>query len=155
PPFGHLFHHAMGGKEDMRAIADKKIARDRDPGRLQRFDLGQEGLWIDDQPVADDGLFTRPQNTAGDELQNELLLPNEHGMPGVVAALITRDDVKAAGEQIDDLPLALISPLGAQYDYVSHSKPNHFSVFVLPRAGQGVFSIPAIYRAGDSTPCTS
>src|ERR1035438_94471 len=41
-------------------------------------------------------------------------------MAGVVPALIARDDVEAVGEEIDNLPLTLVPPLGSQDDYVTH-----------------------------------
>jgi hypothetical protein len=34
-------------------------------------------------------------------------------MPGVVTALVTSDDLEMFGEQINDLALAFVSPLGA------------------------------------------
>ncbi len=66
-----------------------------------------------------------PQNAARNQLQHELLLADEDRVAGVVAALIARDDIEALGEQIDDLPLALVSPLGSQDDYVSHFDQTH------------------------------
>ena len=102
----------------MRAIADEEIARHRDAGGFQRIDLGEQRGRIDDQAVADDGLLAGPQDAARDQLEDELLFADEDGVAGIVAALIARDDVEPFGEEIDDLPLALVSPLGAQDDYV-------------------------------------
>ena len=44
--------------------------------------------------------------------------------PGIMAALIARHDIELLGEEIDDLPFALVAPLGAQDDYVSPFCPN-------------------------------
>ena len=41
-------------------------------------------------------------------------------MARIVAALIARHDIEPFGEEIDDLAFALVAPLGAQDDYVSH-----------------------------------
>jgi hypothetical protein len=38
---------------------------------------------------------------------------NDNGMAGVVAALIASDDVKMWRKQVDDLALAIITPLRA------------------------------------------
>ena len=42
--------------------------------------------------------------------------PTTHGVPGVVAALVAGDDGERLGEQVDDLALALVAPLGADDD---------------------------------------
>src|SRR5581483_4576683 len=42
-------------------------------------------------------------------------------MAGVVAALEAHHDVGAAGEPIDDLALALVTPLGADHGHVGHA----------------------------------
>ena len=57
--FGHLLHHAMGGKEHVGAVADEEIARNGDAGRFESIDLAQQRGGIDDQSVADDGLLSR------------------------------------------------------------------------------------------------
>ncbi len=82
-----------------------------------------------DDAVADDGLHARAKNAAGDQLQDVLLLADEDGVAGVVAALIARDDVEALGEEVDDLALAFVAPLGAENDDVFHcAQTPYFSV---------------------------
>src|ERR1044071_4467421 len=46
-------------------------------------------------------------------MQHEGLITYLHRVTRIVAALIADDDVKALGEQIDDLAFAFIPPLGA------------------------------------------
>ena len=75
---------------------------------------------IDHQAVADHRLLARAQNAARDQFQDEFLLADENRVAGVVSALIARDNIEPFGEEIDNLPFALVSPLGAQDDYVSH-----------------------------------
>src|SRR5271166_4142878 len=51
------------------------------------------------------------------------LLPVAHDrVPGVVAALEAHDGVRLLGEQIGDLPLSLVAPLGADYHDSGHAK---------------------------------
>src|SRR6266699_1702005 len=50
-----------------------------------------------------------------------------HGMSGIVPALIADHDVKAFGEQINDLAFAFIAPLGADY----HDRFGHWLKEVL------------------------
>ena len=49
-----------------------------------------------------------------------VLVAHEHRVPGVVAALVAGDDVVPLGEQVDDLALALVAPLGADDDGCRH-----------------------------------
>ena len=54
------------------------------------------------------------QDPRGDQMQDVLLLTNDDRVPGVRAALIAHDDIGVLGKEIDDLPLALIAPLGTK-----------------------------------------
>ena len=56
----------------------------------------------------------------GISLQDECLIADPHRVTGVVSALITDHHVESVGKQIDDFPLTLVSPLGAQDDYITH-----------------------------------
>ena len=91
-----------------------------DARRFERLDLIQQRRRIDHHAVADHRLHARPQNAARNQLQDEFLLADEYGVAGVVPALIARHDVEVLREQVDDLPFALVSPLRAQDDDVSH-----------------------------------
>ena len=118
----------MAGKQHLRAIADPEVAAHLDAGRFQHLDFAEQRAGIDDQPVADDRLFSRPQNAAGNELEDELLIADAHRMAGVMAALVARHDIEVRGEQIDDLPLAFVAPLGAQDDNISHGNQTRIIV---------------------------
>ena len=118
--FRHFLHHAMGGKQHVRAIADAQIGGDRDAGRFQSIDLAQQRGGVDDQAVADHGLLPGTQNAARDQFQNELLFADENRVAGIVPALIARHDVELFREEIDDFAFTLVAPLGAEDDYVSH-----------------------------------
>ena len=96
---------------NVRPVADEQIAVNGDAQPFEGFDLPQQRGRVDDQSVADDGLFAPPQNAAGNQREHESPLAYLDGMPGVVTALAAHDDVKAFGEQIDDLALALVAPL--------------------------------------------
>ena len=53
------------------------------------------------------------EHAGRDETEREVLVRELHGVAGVVPALIASDDVEAFTEEIDDLPLAFVSPLRA------------------------------------------
>ena len=59
----------------------------------------------------------------GDEVELELLAVADDGVPGVVAALVADDHVALGRQQIGDLALALVAPLGADHDCPGHHSP--------------------------------
>ena len=58
----------------------------------------------------------------GISFKTKLLLPDKDGVPGVVAALIARDNVEMFGQQVDHVALALIAPLRTEDDNVLRQK---------------------------------
>jgi hypothetical protein len=56
------------------------------------------------------------ENSARDLMKDERLVPDLDGVPGVGAALIANYPVGALRENINELALALVSPLGADDD---------------------------------------
>src|SRR5204862_266615 len=116
PRLRHFLHHAVRRKQHVRPVADKEAPGDLYARGFKGFDLGEQRAGIDDQAIADDRLLARAQDAARDQLENIFLLAYKNGMAGVMPALIPRDDVELLGKEIDDLPLALVSPLGSQDD---------------------------------------
>ena len=55
------------------------------------------------------------EDPGGDQVELELLAVADDRVAGVVAALEAHDRVGALGEQVGDLALALVAPLGADY----------------------------------------
>src|SRR5215470_17324981 len=111
----------MKREDDVRAIADAKLAANVEARGLQRLHFFQQRGQIHHHAVADDGQHPRPQDAAGNKLQDELFLANEDGMAGIMAALISRDNVEALGEQIHNFTFALVAPLRAKDDDVAHA----------------------------------
>ena len=60
----------------------------------------------------------------GIELEGVALTADHDGVAGVVAALVAHDVAVLLGEQVDDLGLALVAPLGADDDGDGHARPN-------------------------------
>ena len=104
----------------MRAIADAQLVLDVDAGGFERRHLLEQRRQIDHHAVADHRLHARAQNAARDQLEHELLLPDEDGVAGVVPALIARHDVEALGKQIDHFAFAFVAPLRAENDDIAH-----------------------------------
>ena len=99
--------------------------RDQDAARttvhtppLLQF-LVQRGR-LDDDAVSDHAALVRMQDSGRDQVQDVLALADDDGVAGVVASLVAGHDVKAFGDEVDDFPLAFVSPLRADDDGVGH-----------------------------------
>ena len=88
-------------------------AFDRDAALLEGVELAAQDPRIDDRPVADDAELARVEDPRGNQMQFEGLAVAHDRVSGVVAALKAHDHVAALGEQVDDLALAFVAPLGA------------------------------------------
>ena len=102
---------AMVGQDDVGPVADEQAVADVDALAGEGVDLREQRRRVDHHPVADDAAHPRVQDAGGQEVEDELGLAHPHGVTGVVAALITRHDGGAGGEEVDDLALALVAPL--------------------------------------------
>ena len=103
----HVVRH-----DQVRRARDAQ-AVDRDPALLQGVELAAQHPGVDDGPVADDAELARVEDPRRDQVQLERLAVAHDRVPGVVAALEPHHHVAALGEQVDDLALALVAPLGA------------------------------------------
>src|SRR5579884_3164864 len=83
---------------------------------LESIHFLQKGNGIEHHAVADDAAASFTQHATRNKLQHELLAADDDRVSGVMSAGIACDDVEVLREHIDDLALALISPLGADYD---------------------------------------
>ena len=99
---------AVVRQDEVRLLADEQPVADLDAERRQRVDLGEQRLRIDDDAVADDAEHAVVEDARRDQVQDELPAVDVDGVPGVVAALIARDDAEMGRQQIDDLALAFI-----------------------------------------------
>ena len=53
-------------------------------------------------------------------MQDRLFSVDDEGVAGIIAALKSDYDIRVLGEEVDDLALALISPLSSDDSYVGH-----------------------------------
>ncbi len=111
----------MVGHDQVRVGGDPQAA-DVDAPRAQRVELLDQHLRVDHDPVADHAALAGVEDAGGDQVQLPLLAVAHDRVPGVVAALEAHHRVAVLGEQIDDLALPLIAPLGADYDYARHAE---------------------------------
>ena len=126
------------------SLIEQPVA-DLDPEPRQLVDLREQRLRIDDYAVADDARDAVVQDAGRDQMQDELLAVHVDGVPGVVSALIARDDRKLRRQQIDDLALAFVTPLRAKNHDV-----HRFRYFM--RRRQGLHDGSSRYVSGVLTP---
>ena len=78
--------------------------------------LAEQRLERDHHAVADEALHALAHDARGNQRQHRLLAADDQRVPGVVPALEARHGARALGQQVDDLALAFIAPLGADDD---------------------------------------
>ena len=105
----------MVRQDQVGAIADEQPPLDIDAEALQLVHFGEERRRVDDDAVADQAGDAGMQDARGNQVEHELLAADVDGVAGVVAALVAADDREVRGQQIDDLALAFVAPLGAQH----------------------------------------
>ena len=100
---------------------DEKAILERDSCRLQGAELLAETIRKDDHPITDDTGRPGMKDARGNVVEKELLFADLDGMAGIGATLIPGDNVDVRREHVDDLPLALVTPLRTD-----HSNAGHF-----------------------------
>src|SRR4051794_41918203 len=88
----------------------------------QPLDLAGENSRVDDDAVADRADLARVEDPRGDQVELEGLTVADDRVAGVVSALKADHDIGLLREQVGDLALALVAPLGADYDDSRHDQ---------------------------------
>ena len=113
--------HDVVRHDQVRVGADAQAA-DVDTAGRQPVELTGQHQRVDDDAVADDAQLALVQHPRGDQVELVRDAFPDDRVPGVVAALEAHDHLGAFGEQVDDLPLAFIAPLGADEHDSGHSR---------------------------------
>ena len=103
----------MVGEHHVGCVADVQSPGGIDARLFQAVDLLHQADGIDHDTVADHAGGAFSKNAGGDEVQDALRRANDDRVAGVGAALGADDDVRLLSQEVDDLALALIAPLGA------------------------------------------
>ena len=93
----------------------------RDAAPLEVVELFDEDAGIDDAAGAEHALLA-PEDARGHVLELVGLAVGDDRVAGVGTALVAAHEVGMLGEQIDDLALALVSPLRADDDCRGHGE---------------------------------
>ena len=90
------------------------------PRCLEAVQLLDQHLRVEHDAGAQHAQGARPENAARHQPQLVGLVAEHERVAGVVASLVAGDDVGPLGEQVDDLALALVAPLGADDHRAGH-----------------------------------
>jgi hypothetical protein len=66
------------------------------------------------------------KGAGGDQVQDRLFALDDQRVAGVIAALEADYDIGILGEEVDDLPFALVSPLSSDNSDVGHISISDF-----------------------------
>ncbi len=100
------------GHDQVRVAGDEDTPRRRAAASFQLVELGHEHLGVDDATRPDRAGLTL--HDPGRDLPDLVgLLADDDGVAGVRPTLVAADEVGVLGEEVDDLPLALVAPLRA------------------------------------------
>ena len=102
------------------ALPDTFSREQSTPLGLERVDLGEQHDRVDHDAVADDRRDVVVQHARRHELEGERLAVDHQGVAGVVAALVADDHRHLLGDEVGQLALALVAPLGAHHDRRRH-----------------------------------
>ena len=111
-----LVQELVVGHTDGGLVADPEILRrDGDAAVPEALHLAAEVLQVDDHPGAQHVHRAVPEDAGGHQVEDESPLVVDHGVSGVVAALVAHDDVISLTEEVHHPALALVPPVDA-YD---------------------------------------
>jgi hypothetical protein len=113
-----LVQRNVGGQDQRTGRADPQSLDNRNGLGRQPVDLGEQGLHRHPDAVADQAFHVFAQDARGDQVEHRLLAPDHQRVARVVPPLETHDGGGPLGQQVDDLALSLVPPLGTDDNYV-------------------------------------
>ena len=99
------------GEHQMRPVGDEQPAGGIDAAVVELIELGKEVLRLQHDAVADHTGDALVQDAGRYLPEDELAVTDDDGVASVGPALIADHKIRPLGQHIDELPLALISPL--------------------------------------------
>ena len=104
------------GEDEVRAVADVQSSLDVDAGCYQPIDLVKQRVRIEHDAVADGAPHARVQYAARDLMEHEGAVAEVDRVAGIGTALVADDPIRAFREDINEFPLAFVTPLGTNDD---------------------------------------
>ena len=101
-------------------IRDKEAAFGVDSLRVEVGNLGERLDGVEHDTVTDDANLVLVHDARGYQVEHELLVAHLDGVARVRAALETHDDIRIERQEINNLRLTFIAPLGADNNTICH-----------------------------------
>ena len=114
--FAGMVQRDVVGHDEGAGLGQAQALAHRNALVLELGHFLEQGLGREHHAVADEAFHALAQDAGGDQVQDGLFVADDQGVAGVVPALEAHHRGGVLGEQIDDLALALVTPLGAQND---------------------------------------
>jgi hypothetical protein len=92
----------------MRTIADDEVIGDFNSLFAQAIKLADQIDGVDDHAIPDDACLSGTEDARRNQVENILLISNNHRVTGIVSALAANDDIGLIGEKIDNLSRAFV-----------------------------------------------
>ena len=121
PALGEAVELGVVRHDHVGVAADQQPAA-VDAAGLEAVDLADQHAGVDDHAVADDRRDPWVEDPARDELEGERLVLDDDGVAGVVPALVAHHDLHVGGEEVGELALPLVAPLGAHDNCSGHAR---------------------------------
>lgn len=113
-------HQLMHVKHDMGAVGDEDPALGLQAMFLQRLELLEEARHVHDTATADDIDAVGVHQPARQDVEVVGDAVRDDGVARVVAALGAAADLRFVGEDVGQLALAFVAPLGAEHNRDGH-----------------------------------
>ncbi len=108
----------MSTQNDRARQTDAEAIANRHVIGFQLAHFFQQSLGRQDNTVADEAIDVLPQNAGRNQVKRCFLAVNYQGMTGIVPALEADNRCNLVGQQVNNLTLAFITPLGAQHNNI-------------------------------------
>ena len=115
-----LVDSAVPLHDHVRALGDMEAALELKTPAFDLFKLFHEVKRVHYDAVADHAVLAVMQDTRGNEVENVFLVSDDYGVARVRAALEADYDIRLFRQEVDNLALAFIAPLGAN-EYSIHN----------------------------------
>ena len=111
----------MQGENESGVLGNTQVLRTNYNALLtQPSNLGNERMGIDHHPIADDGQLAGSHDAGGKQAQLVADTVDNQSVASIVPTLKAHHHIGALRQPVDDLALALVSPLRADDHHISH-----------------------------------
>ena len=118
---GERLEAAVVRQDEVGPVGEDEVRADLDTEPSQLVRLALERDRVHHHSVADHAQDPLVEDPGGDEVEDELPPAHDHGVARVVPAVVAGHHLDPRGQQVDDLPLAFVAPLGAGDHDVRHA----------------------------------